>query len=51
MRKVCHQEEWNGYDEFLTNNFDITAEEVAFFTQEEIYGLVEDNFNLPKLVG
>jgi adenylate cyclase class IV len=30
LRKVCYQDEKNRYYEFLTNNFDITAEEVAF---------------------
>lgn len=30
LRKVCYQDEQNRYYEFLTNNFEITAEEVAF---------------------
>ena len=30
MRKVCYQDEQNRYYEFLTNSFEITAEEVAF---------------------
>ena len=30
LRKVCYQDEQNRYYEFLTNSFDITAEEVAF---------------------
>jgi len=30
LRKVCYQDEHNRYFEFLTNNFDIDAEEVAF---------------------
>lgn len=30
LRKVCYQDERNRYYEFLTNNFEITAEEVAF---------------------
>ncbi len=30
LRKVCYQDERNRYYEFLTNNFDISAEEVAF---------------------
>jgi hypothetical protein len=30
LRKVCYQDEKDRYYEFLTNNFDITAEEVAF---------------------
>jgi hypothetical protein len=30
LRKVCYQDEKNRYYEFLTNNFEITAEEVAF---------------------
>jgi hypothetical protein len=30
LRKVCYQDEKNRYFEFLTNNLEITAEEVAF---------------------
>jgi len=30
LRKVSYQDELNRYYEFLTNNFEITAEEVAF---------------------
>ena len=30
LRKVCYQDEKNRYYEFLTNSFEITAEEVAF---------------------
>jgi len=30
LRKVCYHDEKNRYYEFLTNNFEITAEEVAF---------------------
>jgi IS4 transposase len=30
LRRVCYQDEKNRYFEFLTNNFEITAEEVAF---------------------
>lgn len=30
LRKVSYQDEMNRYYEFLTNNFEITAEEVAF---------------------
>ena len=30
LRKVCYQDDQDGYYEFLTNSFDITAEEVAF---------------------
>jgi hypothetical protein len=30
LRKVCYQDEKNRYYEFLTNNFEITAEEIAF---------------------
>ena len=30
LRKVCYQDECNRYYEFLTNSFEITAEEVAF---------------------
>jgi len=29
LRKVCYQEEKNGYCEFMTNNLEMTAEEVA----------------------
>ena len=30
LRKVSYQDEQNRYFDFLTNNFDITAEDVAF---------------------
>jgi len=30
LRKVCYQDEKNRYYEFLCNNFEITAEEIAF---------------------
>ena len=30
LRKVSYQDEQNRYFEFLTNNFDISAEDVAF---------------------
>ena len=30
LRRLCYQDEKNRYFEFLTNNFDIEAEEVAF---------------------
>ena len=30
LKKVCYQDEKNRYYEFLTNSFEITAEEVAF---------------------
>jgi IS4 transposase len=34
LRKVCYQDEQNRYDVFLTNCFEITAEEVAFLCKK-----------------
>jgi len=51
LRKVCYQDEKNRYYEFLTNNFDITAEEVAFLYKkrwgiEIMFKKMKQNFQL-----
>lgn len=35
LRKVCYQDKQNRYFEFLTNNFDISAEDIAFATKKD----------------
>src|SRR5690554_5294732 len=51
LRKVCYQDEKNRYYEFLTNSFDITAEEVAFLYKkrwgiEILFTKMKQNFQL-----
>lgn len=51
LRKVCYQDGKNRYFEFLTNNFDITAEEVAFLYKkrwgiELLFKKMKQNFQL-----
>ena len=51
LRKVCYQDEQNRYYEFLTNNFEITAEEVAFLYKkrwgiEILFKKMKQNFQL-----
>jgi len=51
LRKVCYQDEKNRYYEFLTNSFDITAEEVAFLYKkrwgiELLFKKMKQNFQL-----
>ena len=51
LRKVCYQDEQNRYYEFLTNSFDITAEEVAFLYKkrwgiELLFKKMKQNFQL-----
>lgn len=56
LRKVCYQDEQNRYFEFLTNNFDITAEEVAFLYKkrwgiELLFKKMKQNFQLHYFYG
>jgi hypothetical protein len=56
LRKVCYQDEQNRYYEFLTNNFDITAEEVAFLYKkrwgiELLFKKMKQNFQLHYFYG
>lgn len=56
LRKVCYQDEKNRYYEFLTNNFDITAEEVAFLYKkrwgiEVLFKKMKQNFQLHYFYG
>jgi len=56
LRKVCYQDEKNRYYEFLTNNFKITAEEVAFLYKkrwgiELLFKKMKQNFQLHFFYG
>jgi adenylate cyclase class IV len=56
LRKVCYQDEKNRYYEFLTNNFEITAEEVAFLYKkrwgiEIMFKKMKQNFQLHYFYG
>ncbi|MDY0198731.1 MAG: IS4 family transposase [Tenuifilaceae bacterium] len=56
LRKVSYQDERNRYYEFLTNNFDITAEEVAFLYKkrwgiEILFKKMKQNFQLHYFYG
>jgi len=56
LRKVCYQDEKNRYFEFLTNNFEITAEEVAFLYKkrwgiELLFKKMKQNFQLHYFYG
>jgi hypothetical protein len=56
LRKVCYQDEQNRYYEFLTNNFDIPAEEVAFLYKkrwgiELLFKKMKQNFQLHYFYG
>jgi hypothetical protein len=56
LRKVCYQDEQNRYFEFLTNNFDIDAEEVAFLYKkrwgiELLFKKMKQNFQLHYFYG
>jgi len=56
LRRVCYQDERNRYFEFLTNNFDITAEEVAFLYKkrwgiELLFKKMKQNFQLHYFYG
>lgn len=56
LRKVCYQDEKNRYFEFLTNNFEIKAEEVAFLYKkrwgiELLFKKMKQNFQLHYFYG
>ena len=56
LRKVSYQDEQNRYFEFLTNNFDIDAEEVAFLYKkrwgiELLFKKMKQNFQLHYFYG
>jgi len=56
LRKVCYQDEKNRYYEFLTNTFDIEAEEVAFLYKkrwgiEILFKKMKQNFQLHYFYG
>jgi len=56
LRKVTYQDEQNRYFEFLTNNFEITAEEVAFLYKkrwgiELLFKKMKQNFQLHYFYG
>ena len=56
LRKVCYQDERNRYYEFLTNKFEITAEEVAFLCKkrwgiELLFKKMKQNFQLHYFYG
>jgi hypothetical protein len=56
LRKVSYQDERNRYFEFLTNNFDIEAEEVAFLYKkrwgiEILFKKMKQNFQLHFFYG
>jgi hypothetical protein len=56
LRKVCYQDEKNRYYEFLTNHFEITAEEVAFLYKkrwgiELLFKKMKQNFQLHYFYG
>lgn len=56
LRRVCYQDEKNRYYEFLTNNFEIEAEEVAFLYKkrwgiELLFKKMKQNFQLHYFYG
>lgn len=56
LRRVCYQDERNRYYEFLTNNFEITAEEVAYLYKkrwgiEILFKKMKQNFQLHYFYG
>jgi IS4 transposase len=56
LRKVCYQDEKNRYYEFLTNSFEIAAEEVAFLYKkrwgiELLFKKMKQNFQLHYFYG
>jgi len=56
LRKVCYEDEKNRYYEFLTNNFDIEAEEIAFLYKkrwgiEILFKKMKQNFQLHYFYG
>ncbi len=56
LRRVCYQDEKNRYYEFMTNNFEISAEEVAFLYKkrwgiEVMFKKMKQNFQLHYFYG
>ena len=56
LRKVSYQDEKNRYYDFLTNNFDISAEDVAFFYKKRwgidiLFKKMKQNFQLHYFYG
>ncbi len=56
LRKVCYQDEKNRYYEFLCNNMEITAEEIAFLYKkrwgiELLFKKMKQNFQLHYFYG
>ena len=56
LRRVCYQDEQDRYYEFLTNNFEIEAEEVAFLYRkrwgiELLFKKMKQNFQLHYFYG
>ena len=56
LRRVCYQDGKNRYYEFLTNNFDISPEEVAFLYKkrwgiEIMFKKMKQNFQLHYFYG
>ncbi len=56
LRKVCYQDEKNRYYEFLCNNFEISAEEIAFLYKkrwgiELLFKKMKQNFQLHYFYG
>jgi hypothetical protein len=56
LRKVCYQDDKNRYYEFLCNNFEITAEEIAFLYKkrwgiELLFKKMKQNFQLHFFYG
>ncbi len=56
LRKVCYQDEKDRYYEFLTNNFEISAKEVAFLYKkrwgiELLFKKMKQNFQLHYFYG
>jgi hypothetical protein len=56
LRKVCYQDEKNRYYEFLSNNFEISAEEIAFLYKkrwgiELLFKKMKQNFQLHFFYG
>lgn len=56
LRKICFQDEKNRYYEFLCNNFEITAEEIAFLYKkrwgiELLFKKMKQNFQLHFFYG
>jgi IS4 transposase len=56
LRKVCYQDQWNRKYVFISNNLDITAEEIAFIYRkrwgiELLFKKMKQNFQLHYFYG